>query len=181
MKNALCLILFFFAGARMYKTGDLGRIVNGGEIQCLGRMDHQVKIRGYRIELGEVEHALGKQAGIKDVVVLPKDERLIAYVVQENGITANFPAWQQALRTSLPEYMVPSNFVLLPRFPLSPNGKVDRNALEAMGQEIEKANRVYTAPRTEQEKLIAKIWEDYLYVEKVGIKDDFFELGVLLL
>ncbi|ACU58931.1 non-ribosomal peptide synthetase [Chitinophaga pinensis] len=164
-------------GARMYKTGDLGRIVNGGEIQCLGRMDHQVKIRGYRIELGEVEHALGKQTGIKDVVVLPKDERLIAYVVQENGTLPNFSAWQQALKTSLPEYMVPSNFVLLPRFPLSPNGKVDRNALEAMGQEIEKANRVYTAPRTEQEKLIAKIWEDYLYVEKVGIKDDFFELG----
>lgn len=163
--------------ARMYKTGDLGRIVNGGEIQCLGRMDHQVKIRGYRIELGEVEHALGKQTGIKDVVVLPKDERLIAYVVQEKGTPANFSAWQQALRTSLPEYMVPSNFVLLPRFPLSPNGKVDRNALEAMGQEIEKANRVYTAPRTEQEKLIAKVWGDYLYVEKVGIKDDFFELG----
>lgn len=164
-------------GTLMYKTGDLGRIVNDGEIQCLGRMDHQVKIRGYRIELGEVEHTLGKQKGIKDVVVLPKDERLVAYIVQEDGASINFAEWQQILRKTLPEYMVPSNFVLLPRFPLSPNGKVDRNALDAMGMEIEKANRVYVPPRTEQEKLIAGIWGDYLYVDKVGIKDDFFELG----
>ncbi|MBW8684463.1 non-ribosomal peptide synthetase [Chitinophaga rhizophila] len=164
-------------GARMYKTGDLGRIVNGDEIQCLGRMDHQVKIRGYRIELGEVEHALGKQPGIKDVVVLPKDERLVAYVVMEGNDPVNFADWQHALRDYLPEYMVPSNFVLLPRFPLSPNGKVDRNALEAMGIELEKANRVYVAPRTEQEKLVAGIWEECLQVKKIGIKDDFFELG----
>jgi amino acid adenylation domain-containing protein len=164
-------------GARMYRTGDLGRIVNDKEIQCLGRIDHQVKIRGYRIELGEVEHALSKQNGIKDVVVLPKDERLVAYVVQEDGANINFSEWQLALRTLLPEYMVPSSFVLLPKFPLSPNGKVDRNALEAMGNEIEKANRVYVPPRTEQEKQIASIWEEYLQVEKVGMKDDFFELG----
>lgn len=164
-------------GARMYKTGDLGRFVNGGEIQCLGRIDHQVKIRGYRIELGEIEHTLGKQKGIKDVVVLPKDERLVAYVVLEKGHTARTFEWQQALRTTLPEYMVPSNFVTLPVFPLSPNGKVDRNALEAIRQEMEKANRVYIPPRTEQEKLIADIWSDLLEVDQVGIRDDFFELG----
>lgn len=164
-------------GARMYKTGDLGRIVNGGEIQCLGRIDHQVKIRGYRIELGEIEHVLSKQKGIKDVVVLPKDERLVAYVVLENGNRAKFAEWQKALRTSLPEYMIPSNFVTLPGFPLSPNGKVDRNALEAIRQEMEKANRVYIAPRTEQEQLIADIWSDLLEIEQVGIRDDFFELG----
>jgi amino acid adenylation domain-containing protein len=164
-------------GARMYKTGDLGRFVNGGEIQCLGRIDHQVKIRGYRIELGEIEHALGKQKGIKDVVVLPKDERLVAYVVLEKGSTARTFEWQQALRATLPEYMVPSNFVTLPVFPLSPNGKVDRNALEAIRQEMEKANRVYIPPRTEQEKLIADIWSDLLEVDQVGIRDDFFELG----
>jgi amino acid adenylation domain-containing protein len=164
-------------GAQMYKTGDLGRRVNDGEIQCLGRIDHQVKIRGYRIELGEIEHTLSKQKGIKDVVVLPKDERLVGYVVLESGHKAAFSDWQQALKTSLPEYMIPSNFVTLPKFPLSPNGKVDRNALEAIGQEIEKANRVYTPPQTEREEQIAKIWEDLLHVEKVGIKDDFFELG----
>ena len=164
-------------GARMYKTGDLGRFVNGGEIQCLGRIDHQVKIRGYRIELGEIEHTLGKQKGIKDVVVLPKDERLVAYVVLEEGHTARTFEWLQALRATLPEYMVPSNFVTLPVFPLSPNGKVDRNALEAIRQEMEKANRVYIPPRTEQEKLIADIWSDLLQVDQVGIRDDFFELG----
>lgn len=164
-------------GARMYKTGDLGRFVNGGEIQCLGRIDHQVKIRGYRIELGEIEHTLGKQKGIKDVVVLPKDERLVAYVVLEEGHTARTFEWLQALRATLPEYMVPSNFVTLPIFPLSPNGKVDRNALEAIRQEMEKANRVYIPPRTEQEKLIADIWSELLQVDQVGIRDDFFELG----
>lgn len=164
-------------GARMYKTGDLGRFVNGGEIQCLGRIDHQVKIRGYRIELGEIEHTLGKQKGIKDVVVLPKDERLVAYVVLEEGHTARIFEWLQALRATLPEYMVPSNFVTLPIFPLSPNGKVDRNALEAIRQEMEKANRVYIPPRTDQEKLIADIWSELLQVEQVGIRDDFFELG----
>ncbi|PWV44871.1 amino acid adenylation domain-containing protein [Chitinophaga sp. S165] len=164
-------------GARMYKTGDLGRIVGGGEIQCLGRIDHQVKIRGYRIELGEIEHTLSKQKGVKDVVVLPKDERLVAYIVLEQGYTAHFAEWLQALRKTLPEYMVPSNFVTLPGFPLSPNGKVDRNALEAMRQEMEKANRIYTAPRTEQERLIAGIWSDLLHVDQVGIRDDFFELG----
>jgi amino acid adenylation domain-containing protein len=164
-------------GARMYKTGDLGRFVNRGEIQCLGRIDHQVKIRGYRIELGEIEHTLGKQKSIKDVVVLPKDERLVAYVVLEKGYTARTFEWLQALRATLPEYMVPSNFVTLPVFPLSPNGKVDRNALEAIRQEMEKANRVYVPPRTEQEKLIADIWSNLLQVEQVGIRDDFFELG----
>ncbi|MCF6406639.1 amino acid adenylation domain-containing protein [Chitinophaga filiformis] len=164
-------------GARMYKTGDLGRIVNGGEIQCLGRIDHQVKIRGYRIELGEIEHTLGKQKGIKDVVVLPKDERLVAYVVLEEGQPARFAQWQRALRATLPEYMIPSNFVTLPGFPLSPNGKVDRNALEAMRQEMEKANRVYIAPRTDQEMLLADIWSELLQVDQVGIRDDFFELG----
>lgn len=164
-------------GARMYKTGDLGRIINGGEIQCLGRIDHQVKIRGYRIELGEIEHTLGTQKGIKDVVVLPKDERLVAYVVLEKDQHPRFAQWQQALRTTLPEYMIPSNFVTLPAFPLSPNGKVDRNALEAMRQEMEKANRVYIAPRTEQETLLADIWSELLEVDQVGIRDDFFELG----
>jgi amino acid adenylation domain-containing protein len=164
-------------GARMYKTGDLGRIVNGGEIQCLGRIDHQVKIRGYRIELGEIEHTLSKQNGIKDVVVLPKDERLVAYVVLEKDQMARFAEWQKVLRRTLPEYMIPSNFVTLPGFPLSPNGKVDRNALEAIRQEMEKANRVYIAPRTEQEQLIAEIWSELLQIEQVGIRDDFFELG----
>lgn len=164
-------------GMKIYKTGDLGRIVNGGEIQCLGRMDHQVKIRGYRIELGEIEHALGKQKGVKDVVVLPKDERLVAYVVQEEGKQVSFSEWQKSLRETLPEYMVPSNFIVLPRFPLSPNGKVDRNALEAMGQALENASRVYVPPRTEQEKRIADIWSRLLRIEQVGIRDDFFELG----
>lgn len=164
-------------GARMYKTGDLGRIVAGGEIQCLGRIDHQVKIRGYRIELGEIEHLLSKQKGIKEVVVLPKDERLVSYIVLADGHTAHFAEWQQALKAILPDYMVPSNFVTLPAFPLSPNGKVDRNALEAMRQAIEKATRVYIPPRTEQEELIAGIWSELLQVEEVGIRDDFFELG----
>lgn len=164
----------------MYRTGDLGRIVNGGDIQCLGRIDHQVKIRGYRIELGEIEYALNKQKGVRDSVVLARNEQLVAYVVPDErkfGYTTDISRWMQGVKMLLPEYMVPARLIVVPAFPISPNGKVDRNTLETMGHDVENASKAYTAPRTEQERLIASMWARLLHKEKVSIHDDFFLLG----
>ena len=117
--------------ARVYKTGDRVRILPDGTLEFLGRLDHQVKLRGFRIELGEVEAALGQHPGVQDALVLvreepPGDKRLVAYVVPRAGATPSADALRQALRQTLPDYMVPAAFVLLSAFPLTPNGKVDR-------------------------------------------------------
>jgi amino acid adenylation domain-containing protein len=114
-------------GARMYRTGDLGRFVDNGKIQCLGRKDQQVKVRGYRIELGEIEHTLLQQSGIKEAAVIADNNRLIAYLVTESNPDTS--AWKQAIRSFLPPYMVPSEFVVIEKMPLTPNGKIDKLAL----------------------------------------------------
>jgi amino acid adenylation domain-containing protein len=171
---------------KMYRTGDLGRFLEGGEIQCLGRIDHQVKIRGYRIELGEIEQGLLKQKGIKEAVVIALNERLVAYIVPSSieKIAADlhfqseeFAKWKQGLRESMPDYMVPGDLVLLEKLPLTPNGKIDRNALPKPGHLATGHSKKYVAPRTDTEKLIAGIWSEVLKVQDVGINDDFFELG----
>ncbi|HEX8431324.1 MAG TPA: amino acid adenylation domain-containing protein, partial [Longimicrobium sp.] len=167
------------AGARMYRTGDLGRWLADGTIEFLGRTDHQVKVRGYRIELGEIEARLAEHAGIRDVVVLaredsPGDKRLVAYCVGDNTLDAQ--ELRAHLSEQLPEYMVPSAYVWLDRFPLTSNGKVDRRALpapEAQGQTA----LGYEEPATETEIALAGIWAEVLGVERVGRWDDFFELG----
>ncbi|WP_437656313.1 non-ribosomal peptide synthase/polyketide synthase [Sorangium sp. So ce1182] len=177
------------AGERLYRTGDLGRYRADGLIECVGRLDHQVKIRGFRIELGEIEARLLEQPGVKEAVVLaredvPGQKRLVAYVVLERidggAHTGDDPrrAWE-ALRSqlgeALPEYMVPQVYVLLEQLPLSANGKVDRRALPA--PDLSQAQREYVAPSTALEQKLAEIWSKSLRVAQVGLYDNFFELG----
>jgi amino acid adenylation domain-containing protein len=165
-----------FAPGRLYRTGDRVRWMADGTLEYLGRLDEQVKIRGFRIELGEIEARLAEHAAVREVVVLaredvPGDRRLVAYVagaVEGDALRAH-------LRQSLPEYMVPSAFVVLDRLPLTANGKVDRRALPA--PELASADERYVAPRTPAEEVLAGIWAEVLRVERVGVEESFFELG----
>jgi len=169
-------------GEYLYKTGDLGRWLPDGNIELIGRVDNQVKLRGLRIELGEVEAVLGKHPMVKESVVLiredrPKQQQLVAYIVPESAHLnkINSSELQQFLQEQLPSYMIPSAFVMLAAFPLTPNGKIDRRALPKPNlQEIE---NTFIAPRTETEIKLAQLWSEVLDVEKVGIHDNFFELG----
>ena len=169
------------SGARMYKTGDLARYLSDGTIEYLGRLDHQVKIRGFRIELGEIEAALQAVPGVREAVVLaredsPGDKRLVAYVVAKPGTE---PMEAGVLRSrlvrALPAYMVPSAFVFPEQFPLTPNGKVDRKALSAPEQT--RGTIGYVAPRTPLEAQLVQIWAAVLQLDQVGVEDHFFELG----
>ncbi len=171
-----------FAGkpdARMYRTGDLGRWLADGNIEFLGRNDFQVKIRGFRIELGEIEARLCEHAGVREAVVIARedgsgDKRLVAYYVGEEELGAE--ALRAHLSASLPDYMVPSAYVRVERLPLTPNGKLDREALPAPeGDAYVRGG--YEAPVGETEELLAKIWSELLGVERVGRHDNFFELG----
>ncbi|HEY0553813.1 MAG TPA: amino acid adenylation domain-containing protein, partial [Thermoanaerobaculia bacterium] len=170
-------------GARVYRTGDLVRYRPSGpsgELEFLGRIDHQVKVRGFRIELGEIEAALGRLPAVRQAVVTVREEggdkRLVGYLVLE-AADAPQPAAElrEALRKSLPEYMIPSAFVTLKALPLTPSGKVDRRALPA--PEAGAAAEEYTAPQGPVEELLAGIWAEVLRVERVGARDNFFALG----
>ncbi|MET4677050.1 MULTISPECIES: non-ribosomal peptide synthetase [unclassified Luteibacter] len=171
------------AGARMYRTGDLGRYLPDGAIEFLGRNDHQVKVRGYRIELGEIEARLATHSSVHETVVLALGEglarRLVAYVVAR-GSEADDAALAGLLRAhlavDLPDYMLPSAFVRLDAFPLTPNGKLDRKALPEPGDEAF-ALRPYEAPRGEVETELATLWRELLGIERIGRHDHFFELG----
>jgi amino acid adenylation domain-containing protein len=168
-------------GARMYRTGDLGRWLADGNIEYLGRNDFQVKIRGFRIELGEIETALAACAGVKEAVILaredrPGDKRLTAYVVGHEGCELDAPALRAALATRLPDWMVPAAFVVLDAFPLTPNGKINRKALPAPGVDA-LTTREYEAPQGELETAIVGIWQALLGIERIGRHDNFFELG----
>ncbi len=170
-------------GSRLYRSGDLARRTlrtPDGDLEYLGRADHQVKLRGFRIELGEIEAALARHPGVREALVLaredqPGDRRLVAYVVPAET-APGASALRDFLAAALPDYMVPAAFVFLPALPLSGNGKVDRRALPApeaaQGSLDEEA-----APRRPVEELIAGIWSQVLGVEGVGAGDDFFELG----
>ncbi|HJX27332.1 MAG TPA: amino acid adenylation domain-containing protein, partial [Thermoanaerobaculia bacterium] len=158
-------------GARLYRSGDLGRFLPKGEVEYLGRLDHQVKIRGFRIELGEIEASLAALAGVRQAVVLLREDRLVAYVVGN----ADVAELRQALRERLPDYMVPAAFVKLDKLPLTVNGKVDRKALP--GPEQTGGEGEYRAPRTPTEEVLAGIWADLLGLERVGAADRFFDLG----
>ncbi|WP_435021128.1 amino acid adenylation domain-containing protein [Tundrisphaera sp. TA3] len=168
-------------GARLYRTGDLGRWRADGLLECLGRIDHQVKVRGYRIELGEVEAALGECPGVRMGAVIADDSlgdtRLVAIVEADTDASPDARSLAQALGSRLPSYMVPSVFVVLPRLPLTANGKVDRDALAAMGPFRAESGSDYVAPRTPTETELAAIWAAILQVERVGADDHFFELG----
>lgn len=169
-------------GEYLYKTGDLGRWLPDGNIELIGRVDNQVKLRGFRIELGEVEAVLGKHPMVKESVVLvredrPNQQQLTAYIVPEpahlNKI--NSSELQQFLQEQLPSYMIPSAFVILAAFPLTPNGKIDRRALPK--PDLQEIENTFIAPRTKTEIKLAQLWSEVLCVEKVSIDDNFFELG----
>jgi amino acid adenylation domain-containing protein len=169
-------------GERVYKTGDLARYQPDGMIKFLGRTDHQVKLRGFRIELGEVEAALKRRPDVLDGVVTvredtPGDKRLVAYVVMARGRESSLSELRGYLKEKLPEYMIPSAFVRLDDLPLTRHGKVDRKALPAPENERPELRAAYVAPRTRIEGIIAAIWQEALRVEKVGVDDNFFDLG----
>ncbi|NUT84322.1 amino acid adenylation domain-containing protein, partial [Pseudomonas brassicacearum] len=169
------------AGARMYRTGDLGRWQENGELQYLGRNDEQVKIRGFRIELGEIETKLAACEGVREAVVIaredtPGDQRLVAYLIAGEGAQLSAAELRSNLLGSLTDYMVPSAFVVLERFPLTTNGKLDRKALPAPDAQAY-AHRVFEAPVGDVEITLAGLWTELLGVEQVGRHDRFFELG----
>ncbi len=168
-------------GARLYRTGDRGRYLENGELEYLGRVDRQVKIRGFRIELGEIEAVLAQHKDVSESVVLARDDdgdtRLVAYVVATDGEVLTVSELHGYMKERLPEYMVPSAFVLLDKLPLTANGKVDRRALPAPTGSRPELTQEYVAPRTGIELAIADIWTAVLGVERVGIHDNFFELG----
>jgi amino acid adenylation domain-containing protein len=168
-------------GARLYRTGDLARYLPDGTIQFLGRIDHQVKVRGFRIELGEIETALTQHPGVREVVVVaredrPGDKNLVAYVVASGDARPASVELRDFLKQHLPEYMVPANFVLLDTMPLTPNGKLDRAALPSPAS-INDQKKDFIAPRTAIEEQLARLWSELLNVERVSIDDNFFELG----
>jgi len=170
------------AGARLYRSGDLVRYRPDGNIEFMGRIDHQVKVRGFRIELGEIEVVLSDHPKIRDVAVIvredvPGDRRIVAYMITQPGTELTVGELRNFLRERLPEYMVPSGFMTLTEFPLTPNGKVDRRALPKPDQTRPELEREYVAPRNETEEKLAQICADLLQVEKVGVYDNFFELG----
>ncbi|MTJ48116.1 non-ribosomal peptide synthetase [Dolichospermum sp. UHCC 0259] len=169
-------------GSFLYKTGDLGRWLQDGNIELIGRTDNQVKLRGFRIELGEIEAILSKHSMVKESVVIvredhPKQQKLVAYIVPELGDFnhINSTTFQEFLKQQLPNYMIPSAFVILKSFPLTPNGKIDRRALPK--PEYQELQTAFIAPQTQTELTLAQIWSEILKVEKVGINDNFFELG----
>ncbi|BBD63729.1 microcystin synthetase B [Nostoc commune NIES-4072] len=169
-------------GARLYKTGDLVRYLSDRRIEYLGRIDFLVKIRGFRIELGEIEAVLSQDPSVLQAVVIaredvPGDQRLVAYVVPNQELTPTTTDLRRVLKEKLPDYMIPSAFVMVEALPLTPNGKLDRRALPApQGLRPEMAAN-YEMPQTEAEVLIAAIWQEILQLEKVGINDNFFDLG----
>ena len=169
-------------GARLYKTGDLARYLPDGNIEFVGRIDHQVKIRGFRIEIGEIETVLAQHPDVRETVILlredlPGDQRLVAYLVPTHQQILTISELHRFLREKLPEYMVPAAFVILEAMPLTSNGKVDRRALPAPESQRPELETDYIVPQSEAERLIATTWEEVLQLEKVGIHDNFFDLG----
>ena len=179
-------------GDRLYKTGDLGRYLPDGGVEPLGRGDLQVKIRGFRVELGEIEAVLGQHAGVREAVVIAREDagrekRLVGYVVPQHAeVLGNGSVesgrrldaeLREYLKERLPDYMVPSDFVLLEGLPLTPNGKVDRRSLPEPAPPRRDAAGEPVAPRTPVEEVLAAVWSVVLGVERVGVNDNFFELG----
>jgi amino acid adenylation domain-containing protein len=167
-------------GARLYRTGDLARYLASGDIEYLGRVDRQVKVRGFRIELGEIESVLANHEMVRDCLVLARqesgDQQLIAYVVAKDQ-SLSMESARSFLKDRLPPYMVPSSFVLLDQFPLTPNGKIDERALPQPEKSRPDLADAFVAPRTETETKLASLWRDVLGRDEIGVHDNFFDLG----
>lgn len=173
---------FLSDGSRLYKTGDIACFRAGGGIECLGRNDFQIKLRGHRIDLGEIESVLRGHPAVRDAVIAlgeekPGQKRLVAYILTNPGNSPSTSSLQQLLKSTLPDYMVPGAFVLLDKFPLTPNGKVDRKALLARTPGVAGLNRSFVPAHTVTQETLAQIWRELLQVPRVGIHDNFFELG----
>ena len=169
-------------GGRMYRTGDLGRWLPGGDIEFLGRVDFQVKIRGFRVELGEIDNLLLRHPAVEDALTLARTDApggpcLVAYVQPRPGERLTAGELRAFLEKDLPDYMIPSHFMILDAFPLSPNGKVDRKRLPVPSADRPELATDYVPPRNETERKIAAIWREALGLDKVGVNDNFFELG----
>ena len=175
---------------RIYRTGDMGRLLPDGSIAFVGRKDGQVKIRGHRVELGEIESALREHPRVRESVVIAREDapgdpsaplrtgkRLVAYIVPGGRPGPSVSELREFLKERLPDYMVPSTLMMLETLPLTPNGKVDRKALPVPDQARPDLEKSFVAPRSPIEKLLAQIWAEVLGLERVGIHDNFFELG----
>jgi amino acid adenylation domain-containing protein len=167
---------------RLYRTGDLAHFRGDGELELLGRRDHQVKVRGYRVELGEIEAVLAGCSGVKACVVVVRafsagDERLVAYVTLHDGIAFDAETARAGLRRMLPEYMVPALFVVLPTLPLTPNNKLDRNALPPPSVSDGHAAKPTNVLMTPEQRRVAGLWREVLHVDQVGLNENFFDAG----
>ncbi|MBA3805716.1 MAG: amino acid adenylation domain-containing protein, partial [Acidobacteria bacterium] len=170
------------AGAKLYRTGDIARYLLNGDVEFLGRRDNQVKVRGFRIELGEIEAALAQHPVVRAAVVVvretvPGDRRLTAYFVARNTLSVTAGELRAFLKERLPSYMLPSAYVPVDALPLTPNGKLDKRALPEPDEMRPELAQKYVAPETPLEKSVARIWSEVLGVERVGIHDNFFDLG----
>jgi natural product biosynthesis luciferase-like monooxygenase protein len=168
--------------ARLYRTGDLVRYRTDGNIEFLGRVDFQVKVRGYRIELGEIETILSRHESVREAVIIaredtPGDKRLVAYLLAQPGEEPTAATLREHLLRHLPEYMVPSHFMTLAAFPLTPNRKVDRKALPAPAFGKAKGETTHAAPQSPTERTLLEIWQKVLHLSEVGMEDNFFDLG----
>ena len=166
-------------GDIMYLSGDIGKLLPSNEVVCLGRIDHQVKVRGHRIEIGEIEQALMDIDGIKSAIVVAKTDILIAFIIANSEIANEMEQirfWRNELASQLPAFMVPHEFHILEKMPTTLNDKVDRTALLDYKSNSE-SKQEYTGPRTNEEKLVAEIWEENLKKERIDIFSNFFEIG----
>jgi amino acid adenylation domain-containing protein/non-ribosomal peptide synthase protein (TIGR01720 family) len=167
---------------RLYKSGDLARYLNNGDLEYLGRIDHQVKVRGFRIELGEIEAVISQYPAVRETVVITHkvtvdSQQIVAYVVPQEEQTLTISELRSFLESKMPSYMVPATFILLEALPLTANGKVDRRALPTPDKTRPQLEEVFVAPRTKEEAILADIWTKVLDLRQVGIHDNFFSLG----
>jgi len=168
--------------ARLYRTGDRARYLDDGTIEFLGRFDYQVKLRGFRIELGEIETILGTHPAVREVVAIlrediPGEKYLAAYVVASEEDGSLVARLRDFLKQTLPTYMVPATFTLVDALPLTPNGKVDHRALPVPERGRQSSEQSFVAPRTEVERAVSGVWQDVLAIEKIGLHDNFFDIG----
>ena len=169
--------------ARLYKTGDRARYRPGGVIEFLGRTDNQIKIRGHRIELGEIEAALNQHPLVREAVTVARDcsssgeKELVGYVVAAHPSAPKVGELRRFLSEKLPQFMIPSMFVFLDAFPLTPNGKIDRNALRPPDKSRPELAKGFVEPRNAWEELVAQVWREVLQRDRVRADDNFFDLG----
>jgi hypothetical protein len=168
--------------ARVYRTGDMARQRTDGSIEYLGRVDHQVKIRGSRVELGEIEAVLRQHPAVREAAVLAREDipghkRLIAYAARNGDREPTAADLRRLLMAALPDHMMPSAFVVMDAFPLTPNGKLDRRALPAPDRPVGEVGEPDVSPRTPMETVIAEVWQTVLGIDRVGVYQTFFDLG----